>query len=66
MGTEEVNGDEGAEWIDAERKEDVCGGLNEELSEVEENLKGMEFYGMEGHGSVIVDDPVEVGNFQLQ
>ena len=65
MGAEEVNDDEGTERIDEERKEDVGGGLNEELIEVEEDLKGMEFDDTEGHGSVIVDTPVEVGNFQL-
>ena len=35
------------------------------MREIEKNLKAMEFDGMEGHGSAIVDDPVEVGNFQL-
>ena len=66
MGTEEVRGYGGAESINEERKEDGgCGALNKELSEVEEDLKGIEFNGMEGHGSVIADNPVEVRNFQL-
>ena len=60
MGAEEFSWDEGTEWINEEGGKDGSGGLNEELGEVEENLKGRELYGMGGHGSAI-----EVENFQL-
>ena len=66
MGTEEVRGYGGAESINEERKEDGgCGALNKELSEVEEDLKGMRFYDMEGRGSVMANNSGEVCDFQL-
>ena len=39
--------------------------MNEELNGIEEDLKGIKFKGMEGRGSVVVNNPGEVGNFQL-
>ena len=62
MDTEELNGDEGTEWINEEGDKEICSGLNEELSEMEEDLEGMEFDGMEGYGSAIVKYPGEIGN----
>ena len=62
---EEVNGDKGADWINEEGKTDRCSGLNEEFSEMEEDLKKVEFDGMAGHGSAIVEDPSEIGNVEL-
>ena len=71
MGAEEFLSDEHAEWIDEEGEEYGCGGLNEELSEIEENLKRMEFDGMEGdndtegNGSLNTRNSLKVRDFQL-
>ena len=59
MGAEEFWSGERAEWINEEGEEDGGGGLNEELGDIEENLKRTEFDGMEG------DDGME-GNGSLK
>ena len=75
MGAEEFWSDEHAKWINEEGEEDGCGGLNEELGEIEENLKRMEFGGMEGgmedndgtksNGSLNTRNFFKVCNFEL-
>ena len=65
MGAEEFRSAECAECINEEGELDGGGGLNEELGDIEENPKGMEFNGMEGHGSLNARNSVEVCNLQL-
>ena len=65
MDVEEFRSDERAEWINGEGEEDGSGGLNEELGDIEENLKGSEFNGVEDHRSLNARNLFEVCDLQL-